>query len=527
MDQGNKNHPQPPPLPGGGSGEPSSSGPPPVVEDASRASDPGETLADKGTGDPTAEFLRRAGAAIALDRGINARSRVKLAAIADELDLSEEQFDAAMEQLLGGAKAGDKREQSLTREELRQLRRRKRNFHNHVGETLMALPHGVLTSSMEQMLVRAGPEQFDLPEEEAQADVVQLAKKLRVRRITLEEAERHVAQLADYAVKPDGVLRPDVRKRIIAEASRWGLTPDQVQPILRDALSRARVGERRAQMRMVALVSGSAAVLVGVLGMIAWMAFSRALPEVDPPSVAVSEDDEVEAPTEEGEAASGVPLTRPKRLEVPAWWNDDLASYIANVRLRVPALESDLYQLRSPDANQRGAAYDRLLQATASGDLDDQQRTVLTGLFAAAYAVDPSEECAHRLRDGMMRIASAPSDGLPKRFSEYELSIWVAHTAFSALLNADISAERQSLLLDAIDRTFETALDRDLPPVQMQRQILGAAGGYLYRSLTRHAAKDVLLAVDLHKELLARVRTYLNPHAEDRLAANYLRQVLP
>lgn len=543
MSKGKRTRSGPPPLPNVAADDSTHVQPPPIVDtpvndpattdgngkEPHKKGQPASGEADseaKPAADPIAEFLSRAGAVIALERGINARSRVKLAAIADELELSEDDFAAAMEKL----QAGGQQEKPLSREELREIRRRKRAFHHMVGETLTALPHGVLTSSMERMLVQSAVDEHGLPEDDARGDLLQLCQQLGVRRITQEEAERHVAELTDYALKPHGVLRKDVRQRIFAEASRWGLTPDQVEPILRERISLVRRGERRDQMRMVLLVSVSAAVLMGVLGMVAWMAFSRALPEPETVTDANNKretiaDSDLSGEADEPPRADSSPA--PERLGVPAWWDDDLASYIANVRLRLPALESDLYQLRSPDAEVRADAYERLLDATHSSDIGKDEQAVLTGLFAAAYAVEPSDECADLLRKRWMERASAAGEKLPDEFASYAASLWVAETAISALMHEKLSDGRRTALLDALDRTYQTSLERDLPPLQLQRRIMAAAGAYLYKSLARHANENIDVAVDLHRELLSRIHTHLDAETSERLAAKYLRQVLP
>ena len=78
-----------------------------------------------------------------------------------------------------------------------------------------------------------------------------------------------------------------------------------------------------------------------------------------------------------------------------------------------------------------------------------------------------------------------------------------------------------------MERTYQANFDRDAPPLTLQRQINAAAGAALYRSLTRHAGTNIDLAVDLHKELLASTQRDLPPQVSQRLAANYLREVLP
>lgn len=474
--------------------------------------------------DRVAEFLQQAGGIISLERGINARSRMKLAALADALGLSEDELEQAMGQLLGG----DAKQKKLSRQELRDLRRRKSAFHDLVGETLMALPQGVLTASMEQMLVTTGVDEHGLSREDAQAEVLELAAKLRICRITYEEAVLHITGLAAAATGPTGILPGDVRQRICAEASRYGLTPDQVEPIFKGCVSRVRQGQQREQYRTVALISVSAAVLMGVLGMIAWMAFTRALPDTKPPPTIA----DVDAPDDpagvpDGGDTPAIKSTSPDRWPVPKWWDEDISSAVANARLRIPTSQGDLYQLRSPQAKDRQAAYASLMQKARTDGLAETERAILSSLFASAYAIEPSDECAAGIRTQLMAVAVGPGEKLPANVDGYRTAMWASETAVAALIHEKLSPERSSGLIAELERTLHAVIDGSLAPARLQRQIMTAAAEHAYKSLTRAAGDNVPLAVDIHEVLLDEIETYFDTATQERLSTDYLVAVLP
>ncbi len=504
-------------------GKTKSTGPPPLPQQVEAAAPAVAAPDDIAPVDRVAEFLQQAGGIISLERGINARSRMKLAALADSLGLSEDELEQAMGELLGG----DAKQKKLSREELRDLRRRKSAFHDLVGETLMALPQGVLTASMEQMLVTTGMEEHGLMREDAQAEVLELAGKLRICRITYEEAVLHITGLAAAATGPTGVLRGDMRQRICAEATRYGLTPDQVEPIFKECVSRVRQGQQREQYRTVALISISAAVLMGVLGMIAWMAFTRALPDTKPPPVADVDVPADPAVVPDGGETPAIKSMSPDRWPVPKWWDEGYSSAVANARLRIPSSQSELYQLRSPQAKDRQAAYASLMQQAGADSLDDNQRAIFSSLFAAAYAIEPSDECAAGIRTQLMAVAIGPGDKLPRNVDGYRTAIWASETAVAALIHEKLSPERSSGLIADLERTLHAVIDNSLAPARLQRQIMTAAAEHAYKSLTRAAGDNVPLAVDIHEALLDEIQTYFDTATQERLSTDYLVAVLP
>lgn len=484
---------------------------------------------DWATEDRIELFLDKAAPVLALERGLNAKSRVKLASVARELGLNDAEFEEAVASL-----SAVQQKPQVSAEEARAQRRRRRKFQNHIGETLMALPQGILTASMEHMLQSSGVAEFQLTAREAQQEIVQLAKKLHVRRISREEAERHIAEMVDAKIGPDGVLADDVSRRIYAEASRWGLTPDQVEPILKERLSRVRQGERSEQFRTVALVSASAAVLVGVLGLLLFMAFANALPSSDPadPAAAPGEDDS-HSPVAVGDGGGGEEddgsgaTAMSRRLGPPDWWDEELELDVALASGRMLSYRDAFYQLRSPDEAARGKAYATLVENARRDGLVENDLAMLNSLLAGAYATEPSDECAARIRQSLAAAAAGPGDEARGSTHDYRLALWAARTTLAALLHEKTSDERGDALASAMGRTLQITVDRNQSGTKLQQRIMSGAAAHLYKSLARFAQASPDLAVDLHREVLPLIDVYLDAAAQERLSTDFLVAVLP
>jgi hypothetical protein len=469
-------------------------------------------------------FLDQAAGIVAVERGLNAKSRLKLASIARELGLSDAELEGAMHTLQRG-----EQEPTLTAEELAQLRRSQRKFHNFVGETLMALPQGVLTASMEQMLVAAGVDEYRLKHELAQQEILDLVQKLRVRRITAAEAERHIVGLADLAIAPDGVLPSDVRQRIVYEASRWGLTPDQVDPILDERVRQARLLQRSRQRRRVLLFSSVAALIVGLLGTLGIMALTYAFPSNRQPLEGAV------LPAAEGNSANsaarpkdGNVTTRPmvRTLPAPSWWSDDLELSMALAGARIPSYRENLNELRVDDEERRSTGYGQLLADIRREILTRDQHAMLVDVLASSYALDPSETCAAKIRDELLTTASGPDEQLSESMQPWEVSLWAGDAISAALVHPQISQERSAALASAFERTFAERLDSD-SPARLSAQVQSAVAARLYGTLSAGAKARPELAIDLHARLLPLIDAQLDAAARDRLQTDYLTAVLP
>lgn len=472
----------------------------------------------------TRAFLDQAAGIVAVERGINAKSRVKLAAIARGLGLSDAQFDAAMQTLQRG-----EQEPTLTADELAQLRRRQSKFHSYVGETLMALPQGVLTASMEHMLVTAGVDEFGMQRDDAERDVLALVKKLQIRRITADEAERHIASLADAAINASGRLPDDVRERILLEATRWGMTPDQVTPLLEERVRHARLLAHTRQRRRVVLITAAAALAVAVLGALGILALAYAFPSnrQQPAEVATPVVDGA-SPGTTGTSTSGDGTTRPmvSTVAAPKWWSDDLELAVALSGARIPSYREDLKLLRSDDEAQRSAGYAQLLANVRREELTRDQHALLTNLMAAAYALEPSETCAVMIRDELLATAGGPSEALSESLQPWESALWAGDTISAALVDDALPDARGAALASAFASNFEAHLERD-SPARLHTQVQAAVAARLYATLAAGAKTRPELAIDIHTRLLPLIDTQLDAAARDRLQSDYLAAVLP
>lgn len=506
---------RPPKLPTSGTPEPA---PPPSVP--SKPSSPDATEPSK-----LRQFLDQAASVVAVERGLGARSHIKLAAIAHSLGLSDEEFQKAMQSLQGRAE-----QRAPTADELAQQRRRERKFQNYVGETLSALPQGVLTASMQHMLMSTGVEQYALTPEDAERQVVDLAQKLHVRRITADEAQRHIVELVDRALAVRDSMTANVRQRIHSEASRWGLTPDQVDPLIDERVRAARRMRVSLQRRNILLISAASALAVAVLGSLGIWALWRSFPSHRASTPIASNSD-----AESGTAAAALShgdksnAHRPSPMAIvdtPTWWNEEVQLSAALAGARIPNYRDTLNTLRSPDESRRSAAYAQLFDSIGRDELTRDQRTMLAKLLASLYAFDPAESCAAAIRQGLIASASGPADDLSDNMLPWDVALWAGDGISAALLHENVPVARSRALAADFQRTFQTSLELETP-ARLNTQVDAAVAGRLYETLAKQAQAQPELAVDIHLRLLPLIDGLLDAAARDRLQTDYLAAVLP
>ncbi len=191
--------------------------PPPPSDPSSRAFLPGAPPVVVSSDDgqqPIDQFLRQAHAILTEQRGLNARSRVLLAAAASSCGLTESQAHEAMQQL--------------------------------------------------QSLGDEPPSGTGSPPTQTEADVCV---------VSADTASGHVYQLAAELLDQDYRLEHGIRTRIVLEGAQWGLTEPQVDAILQDVLQDQQQ-VARTNRRLLRLTLTGLTVLGTLLLLVVWFGFS-------------------------------------------------------------------------------------------------------------------------------------------------------------------------------------------------------------------------------------------------------------
>jgi hypothetical protein len=295
-------------------------------------------------------FLRQAEGILSAQRQWSAQTQIKLKALAKELKLPPELFEAALEQMADPA-----RQTPPSRWE--------QAFCDYLERQFERLPGDILSLPQERKALQYGQRKFQLSPDACERCMSQVAGKLQIARISDSQAvayaQTEVARLVSKSTLPP----VDLQEQVCHLARRWGVEPKQAVRLLQAELSARNVKRRRIWFRSVGLI-------VGVLGLsVALIVSIIALGRILSPPTPLGSEDRRRPPRETPAiAADPTPRGEPG-LQAPAWWTERQSDFAARL-----AQESDsptlLTELMHPQAQRRRDAYASLWQVI--GDVEQR-----------------------------------------------------------------------------------------------------------------------------------------------------------
>ncbi len=176
-------------------------------------------------------FLHRAFPVIAVERGLNENSMIKLRAIADDLKLPTELYEDGLRKLKK-VSVGKK----LTRYE--------REFNRFLNKQFRRLAGGILTVKMERKAIEIGKAQYQIPAERAAQIIAENCIKHNVGRISRTEAEHHVEIMINERIKNASFIDAETRKRLYLFGKEWGIESTRVDSMIEQTLIQNRQEEK-------------------------------------------------------------------------------------------------------------------------------------------------------------------------------------------------------------------------------------------------------------------------------------------
>jgi len=488
---------------------------------ASLGAQPPPAASAETSDDPrVAQFLERAAPIIAQQRGINVTSRVKLGSVARELGMSDEEMEQALKSLPSAAPVEEAPDERMMD--------RVESFRAYLRRTLAKLPTGILTGNTERKLVEIGRQYHGVTDDLARQAIHQVADERGLRFISNEQATRHVARLVEEKVGSGGRIDAATKRRLYAEGKQWGLTSEMVDAVVQDHFLELRKDERKEQRRNLTLITAGAVVLACVVGLLALMFL---LPG---PATSGNGDETKTAGTDanDGNGTSGGSSKDDKSdwPTVARWWDTELTAYIIRAKAAAPDSAAALDQLRSPNEEDRGKAYEEILRRMPKDPQDPEKREALGMLgqiIAGCHALDPSDENVVRLRQALLSHVPAAGSELPEDEASYRRAFWAVATAVSAFTHKRLSDERAAALAEAIGRTLGATIDRGASLRELRRQCDTALAGHLYELLIAAASSQPNLVQPLHAVVSEQAVRRLNHKDHVQLDTRFLAAVLP
>ena len=408
------------------------------LESAVVAQETSEGDDDDMLSDPDVQvFLDRSVPILAAHRGITAKSRVLLNALAEELGLSQQQVENAIVAAQFRATTTQETEDAKQAERLE-------GFRALVQGTLVSLPRKILPRDVEADLMRHGEELHGLSPAAVQSAIRDVCASLEIKQISEDKARTHIELLVDSKLSETPGLSMATRLRILSEGEQWGLTSDEVAAIIKER-TRAQDDKRRSEERFAngALLAAGMAILT-VVGLFLWIMFGGG----QVPSVPLEETPD-EAPTVVEKISEAERDTD--------WWNADLHADASNARSLLPSYREAFKQLESSDPLVRRSGYSTVVELLTDEARTRQQEQLLLRILTLAFERDPDSEAADRLLESVLSLIPQAEDELFAEDRVYSRAFFAARIA-AALVGA-ARGERQAAGVTALGRTIDYSLD--------------------------------------------------------------------
>jgi preprotein translocase subunit Sss1 len=454
-------------------------------------------------------FLQQAATIIAIERGINARSRVKLGALAHQLGLPDDQFEHAIHSLQGPSRAADAQQNPEAEA-----------FCLYLNARLEKLPRSILAAAAEAQALRIARKHFQLDEQQALDAVRRVTAERGIRRISHTEALRHIADVVAQKVGDAAWLDDQSAQRLRAAGREWGVPAAEVDTLIRRHTHANRKRQHKEHRTSILAITAAGVILVGLVGFVAWIALlGRPRAAVKP-----QPDDRPSA-----DAASAVPAVgqRPKNAQPPKWWNTDLALAIAKSRAAIPPFAPVYERIASDDAAERAGGYDELVGLCGRAWDDQPTLELLRATVIGCYSLEPNDASAARLRDRLLAMLQVTGHELPIDAHAYERAFWATDVVLAALKHKDIPAPRAESLATAFGSKLGIAAGRASDFEEFQRSCYAALAQRMYGQLTAAAPVEPFLALQLHSAVSRSASSSLPLADLERLDTDFLVAALP
>lgn len=482
------------------SSEPSADDPPPPEGQSTEPLPP----------EMASQFLEAAKAILTEQRGVNARSRVLLAAAASSCGLSESQAQQAMQQLQGqgGEPPGGADHYQAERE---------RALRDAMLAGFRELPHQLLHARDEQRWLQMGQLRYGVPEDRVAELIADAANQANVRVVSADTASGHVYQLAADLLDQGYRLEQGIRTRIVLEGAQWGLSEPQVDAILQDVLQdQQQVAWKN--RRLLQLTLAGLVVLAAMLFLVVWLGFAP-------------RRDQEPAELADGPHSPAMETTIDPQFAEPPWWSDREELQIAATRLRLlrPDLKDILQPLGQSPSDQRIDLYRELVPAAVAKTDLRLHGPQLWDFFAGCLAWDPDADAADALAASLLELVPRPGSRLPERSEDdsFEVPFWAVRTFLEALMVLDEGDERGERLAAALGTALGTRIDRHGRWRELDRQSTTALSLQLFHVLIAAAPSQPPQAARLFAAVSRRASRFLDAAILDQRTADLLTATLP
>jgi len=442
-----------------------------------------------------AEFQRKAGPIVAQQRGLTPAARLKLADVARQLGIGDDQLEAALRSL-GPASSAAAQNKAAGK------------FRRRLLKDLQPKAGGILGPKHEVQILASAREKYSLDDATALEMLASVTTELGIHRVRGDEAMRNLSDAVQDAVGDHTWIEQNTRDHLHAAGREWGLSRATIDTYIEEHLEANRTFAARSVKLNRAIYATVALLAVFVVIALSVLISGR---DAEPSTSPV---ETTEAPIDGDKTA--------KPNEPPKWWTVDQALAIDQARKDVDGFPALLPDLTADDSSRRASAYHRLVGLVARVPPDPQDLATIGTILQHAYAAEPDDPAAIAIGESLLSHLPRTDSPLPRHSAAYDLAYWSAETAVAAASNPKTSAPRRTELLSALSTAIAEPLPPHLLPADQLKKALAGLTRSALRHLTAHASTNPSEAAALHPGLHAHALRHLEPAELQRFNAEFL-----
>lgn len=373
-------------------------------------------------------FLTKAAPIIAVERGLTPACRIKLESIAQDMKLPPELFEKGLAKLQEGPVNVAKKS------------RWERAFQNYLETNLSKVKNGILTIEVEQKATRVAEEKYQLTRQQAKEILVEVAQKLKLRRISATEAERHVEATIREMIGTSVWVDIDTKLRLYSLGEEWGVTKEHVEGVITYYTQRNKEKGGREQRWSGAIVATvTILVLMGLGGFFYWNYQNN------------KEIEKTEAGT--GSESKGAGKKANGELQIPKWWTEDAKAALAHAMQNRKFMETNS-GIVSEDPNTRLDAYNKLGLEILNAYDRPNDAAKARDLMVVLLIDEPDQAVFQGAADHYLQNLTPAKTGLPSEGQFYRMVLEGLKYPVELFIHKRISPERKTVLRGKLDQSM-------------------------------------------------------------------------
>ncbi len=448
-----------------------------------------------------AQFRRQGAAIIAAERGMTPAGRVKLAGIARQLGIGDDQIEAAIRSL------GESDAPPIPKNPAVE------KFRRRLTKDLAGKSRTIISPTIEGHIVAAAQRKYGLDVASAREVVGQVAAELGMRRISASQALDSLAQQIDDTAGDSTWLAKEAWDRLRIAGGKWGIELEVIDELIEEKLAANKADRSRRRFFTTATLAGTGLALTLVVTILAVVAMSRSGGGAAEPLSPGS-----------GELVA-TPVTVPDAtLKDPAWWDVDHAIAVANLRKFEPAAPI-VPSLASESASTRAGAYRKLAELSLAPAPPVGFRQAIAVVLGGSFALEADDAAAREVLTSLVALIPSADSSLPKGRGEYESAYWTGSTLAGLSARPSLTDSRRQMWQSAAG-TLGLSTSGTLTPLDRERDARIAVTRRLFAQLTTAAPREPAQAAVLFT-YLSELAVDLSDEEFNRLEATYLASALP